>query len=99
MQPQALIMTTKVVMPDGTAVAQIERVLIGGGTRVIEGEEHTHPQFERFHVRLLSPDRMIPDELRETETYDEAVALAVRYADKRVEHAAAVAGLAESLKI
>jgi hypothetical protein len=100
---QVQIMTARVVLPDGTAVAQIERVLIGGGTQTVtvDGvpENRVHPTFERWHVRLLSPDRMIPDELREAETYDEAVDLAIRYADKRAEHAAAIAGLAEGLKV
>ena len=92
------IMTARVQV-DGVTVATVDRVLIGGGIRVIEGEEHTHPTFERFHVRLLSPDRMIPDQLHDVETYDGAVELAERYAAKRAEHSAQLADLAEALKL
>jgi len=92
-------MTASVLAEDGTPLANIERVRIGGGIRVIEGEEHIHPEFERFHVRLLSPDRMIPDQLHDVETYEDAVALAERYAAKRVEHAGRLADLAEDLKV
>ncbi len=100
---QVQVMTAKVVLPDGTAVAQIERVQIGGGSQTVtvDGvpEERVHPAFERWHVRLLSPDRMIPDELRDEETYEAAVDLAVRYATKRAEHADAIAELADGLRI
>lgn len=97
------IMTAQVDGPDGSPVALIERAKIGGGTQVVtvDGvpEERVHPVFWRYHVRFLSPDRMIPDELRETETYDEAVDLALRFAAKRLEHAAAVDDLARALKM
>lgn len=102
-EPVVQIMSARVVSADGTPVAQVDRVRIGGGTQVVtvDGvpEERQHPTFYRFHVRLLSPDRMIPDELRETETYDDAVKLALRYALKRAEHAARVDELAASLKV
>jgi hypothetical protein len=98
-----LIMTARVDSPDGTALAQIERVRIGGGTQVVtvDGvpEERVHPTLHRFHVRLLSPDRMIPDELRETETYEQAVDLALKYAAKRSEHARRIDELAADLKV
>lgn len=93
------IMTAAALLPDGTIVASIERVRIGGGIRVIEGEEHTHPSFERFHVRLLSPDRMIPDQLHDVQTYEDAVDLAERYAVKRAAHAARVDELAKDLNL
>lgn len=100
--PDLQIMTSRVVVDD-QPVAQIERILMGGGTQTVtvDGvpEERVHPMFERFHVRLLSPDRMIPDELRELDTYEEACELALLYAGKRVEHAAAVADLAAGLKV
>ena len=92
------IMTARLQVDDVT-VATIERVLVGGGIRVIEGEEHVHPSFERFHVRLLSPDRMISDQLHDVETYDDAVELAERYRHKRAEHSAQLADLAEALKL
>ena len=42
---------------------------------------------------------MIPDELRETETFDAAVELGLAYATKRIEHAESVAALADVLKM
>ncbi len=93
----------RIELDDGTIVAVVEAITIGGGTQVVtvDGvpEERVHPTFHRFHCRLLSPDRMIPDQLRETETYDEAIALGVAYAEKRVQHADSVAELAEKLKV
>lgn len=96
--PEVKIMNAHVSV-DGVTVAHIERVQVGGGIRVIEGEEHQHPTFERFHVRLLSPDRMIPDQLYDEETYEGAVALAEMYAAKRAEHAARLDELAADLRI
>jgi hypothetical protein len=97
------IMTARVVDADGTELAWIERVRIGGGVQVVTvdgvAEERQHPTFWRFHVRLLSPDRMIPDQLRDTDTYDDAVELALQYAAKRIEHAGRIADLAEDLKV
>lgn len=97
------IMTAYVNDDNGETVATVERVKIGGGVQVVtvDGvpEERAHPTFWLYHVRLLSPDRMIPDELRETETYDRAVELAFKYAERRAEHAKALDELAASLKI
>jgi hypothetical protein len=96
-------MTAAVNAHDGTPLAQIERVRIGGGTQTVtvDGvpEERQHPTFFLFHVRLLSPDRMIPDQLCEAQTYDDAVELALKYAAKRVEHAARIDELAADLKV
>jgi len=84
-------------------VALIEAVTIGGGVQVVtvDGvpEERRHPTFHRFHVRLLSPDRMIADQLLETETYEEAVELGLVYAAKRAKHAQLVDELAADLRI
>jgi hypothetical protein len=99
LSPELHIMTAQVTIDDGPAVAVVERVTIGGGFRVIEGEEIQHPSFVRHHVRLISPDRMFPDQLIETESYDEAVAVAMKYGDKRVEHAARVDELARDLQV
>jgi hypothetical protein len=97
--PELHIMIAHVTVDDGPAVAIVERVTIGGGIRVIEGEEHQHPTFVRHHCRLISPDRMMPDQLIETETYEEAVAVAMKYADKRVEHAARIDQLTTDLRV
>ncbi len=99
MEPELLIMTAHVVIDGGTVVAMVERVTIGGGFRMIEGEEIQHPSFVRHHCRLISPDRMMPDQLIDTETYDEAVAAAMKYADKRVEHAARIEQLTTDLRV
>lgn len=99
-----IVTGARVDLDDGTTVAQIDAVTIGGGLRLI-GQLHgvdveePDPVSHRFHCRLLSPDRMIPDQLRETNTYDEAVELALRYAELRTTHAEHVAQLADDLKI
>ena len=103
MDAEVQIMTAQVIDADGTALARIERVRIGGGTQnvTVDGvpEERQHPTLHRFHVRLLSPDRMIPDELRDVESYDDAVDLALLYAGKRIEHATRLDQLANDLKV
>lgn len=103
MAPELHIMIAHVTVDDGPPLAVIERVKIGGGiqTVTVDGvpEDRVHESFYRHHVRLISPDRMIPDQLVETEGYDEAVAVAMKYGDKRVEHAARVDALAADLKI
>ena len=101
---RVLITEARVQLDDGTEVARIEAVTIGGGNRIVgqihgRDVEEPDPVFRRYHAWLLSPDRMIPDQLREAETYDEAVAIGMRYADLRVEHADKVAGLADALRI
>lgn len=100
--PELQIMSAQVVLDDGTVVATVERARVGGGiqTVTVDGvpEDRVHPVFELFHARLLSPDRMIPDQLVEAETYDQATELALAYADRRVEHAAQVQALATALR-
>jgi hypothetical protein len=97
------IMVAHVVMPDGTVAAYVERVRLGGGTQVVtvDGvpEERVHPTSDSHHVRLLSPDRMIPDQLLDATTYEDAVELGLKYATKRAEHAAQIDDLAASLKV
>jgi hypothetical protein len=94
-------MVSYVLDDDGTELAWIERVKIGGGTQTVtvDGvpEERQHPSWWRYHVRLISPDRMIPDTLHEAETYDEAVAVGVAYGRRRIEHAGMVDELAKVL--
>ncbi len=91
------------VTQDGTEVALVEAITIGGGVQVVtvDGipEERQHPVFHRFHVRLLSPDRMIPDQLREAASYEEACKLGLKYAAKLAEHAARADELAADLQM
>lgn len=88
---------------DGAEVARIEAITVGGGVQVVtvDGvpEERHHPTFHRFHIRLISPDRMIPDQLHEADRYDDAVEIGLRYAKLRAEHADRVAALTDDLKI
>lgn len=96
---EAIITSVRVDTPDGRTAARIERIDVGGGTRLIEGEEHTHPTSTVYHVRLLSPDRMVPDELREVEDYDEAVKLGLRYAEALAANTQRIADLVEDLRV
>jgi len=83
--------------------ATIDLVRVGGGTQVVTVDGtptvRTHPATTVYQVRFLSPDRMIPDELTEVATYDEACDLAVRYANKVQVHAERVAALAADLRM
>jgi hypothetical protein len=101
-EPRVVVTGTNVELADGTVVAQIQAVTVGGGTQTVtvDGvpEERQHPTLHLFHVRLLSPDRMIPDELREAESYEDAVEVGLAYAARRVQHAQQVADLATALK-
>lgn len=102
MEPTVTITGARIDLPDGTTVVQIEAVTIGGGTQVVtvDGvpEERQHPTLHRFHCRLLAPDRMIPDQLLDVETYEEAVEAGVRYAEKRAKHAQQLSDLAAELR-
>lgn len=101
-KPRAVITATNVELGDGTVVAQIQAVTVGGGTQTVtvDGvpEDRQHPTLHLFHIRLLSPDRMIPDELREAKTYEDAVEVGLAYAARRAKHAQQVAELAATLK-
>lgn len=102
-EPTVVITSARVDSPDGRVAATIEWVPVGGGTQVVTvdgvAEERVHPSSRLYHVRFVSPDRMVPDELRPVDSYDEACALAVKYAAKLVEHARRVDELAEDLKV
>jgi len=84
----------RVTLPDGRLAATIDEVPVGGGTQVktVDGEkvETVHDSSKVYHLRLISLDRSVPDELREFSDYDEAVAAGVAYAD-RLEQSAAQA--------
>lgn len=96
------VLSARVCSDDGRVAASIDLVQIGGGVQVVnvDGtlEERTHPARSVWHVRLLSPDRMIPDQLQEVDDWDTAVDLATRYAAKYDEAAARVAEIAAELR-
>ncbi len=102
-EPTAEVTSARVVTAAGRPAATIDLVDVGGGTQVVtvDGapEERIHPSSQVYHVRLLSPDRMLPDALREAATYGEAVELGTAYALKLDEHAERIAGLAADLKV
>jgi hypothetical protein len=99
----AIVTSARVESAHGRVAATIDLVEVGGGSQTVtvDGtpEERIHPTRQIHHVRLLSPDRMIPDELREAGTYGEAVELAERYAALLDAHADRIAGLADDLKV
>jgi hypothetical protein len=100
----AVVITgARVELEDGTVVAGIERIVIGGGerTRTIDGvpETTTDPQWVKFHVRLLSQaGPMIADELLLAETWEEACAAGEAYAARVVANAEQIAELKAALK-
>ena len=102
-EPEVLITAGQVAADDGTVVAFIEWVPVGGGSQVVtvDGtpEERVHPKSFKYHVRFISPDRTIPDELREADSFEAVCALAIKYAGKRNEHAKRAAELANDLKV
>lgn len=98
-----VITAARVETADGTPAAEIGLVEVGGGEQVVtvDGvkEIRVHPRSRVYHVRLLSPDRFVPDQLREAVSYEEACALGVRYAARITEHAARVDALAADLQV
>jgi len=103
MKPEVLIMSARVDTPDGSTAAFVEWVPVGGGSQTVTvdgvAEDRIHPSSSKYHVRMISPDRMVPDQLRDADTYDEACKLAVKYAVKLSEHAERVASLADDLQV
>jgi hypothetical protein len=103
MGPSVTIVSAVVRAGSGAVAATVDLVPVGGGTQVVtvDGtpEERVHPASEEFHVRLISPDRMLPDDLRTAGSYDDAVRLACAYAARLDEHADRIAGLAADLKV
>lgn len=83
--------SARVSTPDGTLAALVDEVPVGGGTQVktIDGApvEETHPLTSVYHVRLISPDRSVPDQLREAASYEEAIDVASKYAARLTERA------------
>ena len=97
------VTSARALTADGRLAATIDLVEVGGGSQTVtvDGtpEERVHPHSTVFHVRLISPDRMLPDELREVASYEDACDLAERYAAKLDEHAKRVAELAGDLRV
>ena len=102
-EPEVVITAARVQSEDGKPVAEISLVEVGGGEQVVtvDGVKETrvHPRSVVYHVRLLSPDKFVPDQLREAASYEEACALGVKYAAKVTEHAARVDALAADLEV
>lgn len=100
---EVIITSARVETSTGELAATIDCVDVGGGTQTVtvDGtpEERTHRVSRVFHVRFVSPDRMIPDQLREADSYAAAVDLGVAYAAKVEEHAGRIADLADDLRV
>ena len=97
------VTAARIDLADGRQAAEITAVDVGGGEQVVtvDGTRETrvHPSSRVYHVRLLSPDRMIPDQLREAPSFEVACELGEAYAAKLAEHAAQVDELAAGLKV
>ena len=97
------IMSAQVSCDDGRLAASVDLVDIGGGEQVVmvDGtpEVRVHPAATVYHLRLISPDRMLPDQLHEMDTYLDAVTLGEQYAGKLTAHADELARLAEDLAL
>jgi hypothetical protein len=102
-EPTVVITSARVDTPAGRPAALIELIEVGGGVQTVtvdgQPEDRIHPTSQVHHVRLLSPDRMIPDDLREVPGYDDAVKLGVTYAQRLAENATRLADLAEDLRV
>ena len=102
-KPAVVITAARVDTADGVPAATVELVDVGGGEQVVtvDGvpEVRVHPASAVYHVRLLAPTRMIPDELREESTFESAVKVAEDYAARLTKHAGAVASLADDLRV
>lgn len=87
----------------GEVAARVDLVQVGGGVQTVtvdgQPEDRVHELRELYHVRFISPDRMIPDEVREAPDYATAASLAMAYGLKRDQHAAAVSELAGKLAV
>lgn len=98
-----IVVSARVDTEDGRPAALIDLVEVGGGgqTVTVDGvpEERIHPSSVVYHVRLLSPDRMIPDQLREVADWDDAVKLAETYAGKVADTAQRLAAIAADLEV
>jgi hypothetical protein len=102
-EPEVIITEARIETADGKPAAVIALVEVGGGEQVVtvDGVKETrvHPRSRVHHVRLLSPDKFVPDQLREVASYEDACALGLKYAAKMAEHAARVDALAADLEV
>jgi hypothetical protein len=100
----AVVVTqARVDTADGRVAAYIDLVQVGGGSQTVtvDGvpEERVHASSSVFHVRLVSPDRMMPDQLREVDSYERAVKLGETYAGRLDDNAQRLADIAEDLRV
>src|SRR5213592_3399662 len=97
-----VVTSARVTTDDGRTAAVIDLIDVGGGSQIVtvDGtpEERIHQSGRVFHVRLLSPDRMLSDDLREVDDYDDAVKLGLVYADRLEANAGRLAEIAADLK-
>jgi hypothetical protein len=96
------ITAAEVALPNGTVVAYIEAIAVGGGTQVVmvdgKPEQRQHPLSHCYHARLLSQaGRMISDEIVDAETYEDACKAGEAYARKVQRNAKQIAELRDSL--
>lgn len=93
----------QVFSKNGTHVATIEAIQVGGGTAGRMNpqgqiEQVTDPLTEHFHVRLLSQTGpMFPDELLMVDTYEDACKAGEGYAKKVDENAKLLAQARDAL--
>jgi hypothetical protein len=91
------------VCEDGRVAAGIELVEVGGGTQTVtvdgQPEDRRHASSVVFHTRLISPDRMIPDQLIASDSYQDAVKVGELYAQRLAQHAERAASLAADLQM
>lgn len=102
-EPEVTITSARIDTADGRPAATVDLVEVGGGEQVVTvdgtAEVRVHPRSRVYHVRLLSPDKFVPDQLREAATYEDACALGCKYAAKLTEHAARADELAADLEV
>lgn len=97
------VTAARVAAADGQVAALLNLVDVGGGEQVVtvdgSPEVRVHPSSQVYHVRLVSPDRMVPDQLLEAPSFEAACELAQAYAVRLAEHAAQAAELAAGLRM
>jgi hypothetical protein len=86
--------SARITTAEGLLAAVIDEIPVGGGVQMktVDGkpEETVHPLTSVWHLRLISPDRSVSDQLREADSFDEAVKVGTAYAVKLADRAAQV---------